>query len=290
MRRKIFSFFKFFFLTVFVASSTVACNTTLSKEKIHELLSLDMPSEPADLSVEQLVKIMDNTIDPKQQFKKANSYILRQKIVDMKAYTEMANIMSTKENKKYTYEEYETELKFKSPNMIRQTSIRNGTPFSILLLKDGRAWDINPRTNKATEIMGHRLDLTRAFTMMSNPANSILDAFPDVRVDCVYIGKMRHYRLICRAANPDIAPYIIYVNAETYLQTKAETILYTDDGNMFLYTALPSNFQRRDGILLPTRTTIEVGENKDISTLLEFDVDVNFKEADFDLPSQLELN
>ena len=66
-------------LFVFVFCAMLpACK--LSEAEIDEILGLNDPGEPANLTVEQLIKHMEAATDPEGNFKNAKSYILRQVI------------------------------------------------------------------------------------------------------------------------------------------------------------------------------------------------------------------
>ena len=129
----------------------------LSDAEIEEMLGLNDPGEPADLTVEQLIKHMDAATDPEGNFKNAKSYILRQVIVEETQKDVDDNPFT--QRTRAAVDQYESEIKFRKPDFERQISYRNGEPFSSLLFKEGRAWTIDPKKSKATEITGHQLRL-----------------------------------------------------------------------------------------------------------------------------------
>ena len=223
-----------FFLFVLCAMLP-ACK--LSDAEIEEMLGLNDPGEPADLTVDQLIKHMDAATDPEGKFKNAKSYILRQVIVEESQKDVDENPFS--QRTKTTVDQYETEIKFRKPDFERQISYRNGEPFTSLLFRGGRAWTIDPKKNKATEITGHQLRLFHVFNSFSHPNNNLEDVFSTIDISTVYLNGARHYRVVCRADDVEIAPYVMYVNANTFITTKMETILYTDGGEDFLYVAQP---------------------------------------------------
>ena len=67
-------------LMLLVCAILPACK--LSEVEIEEMLGLNDPGEPADLTVDQLIKHMEAATDPEGKFKSAKSYILRQVIVE----------------------------------------------------------------------------------------------------------------------------------------------------------------------------------------------------------------
>ena len=255
----------------------------LSDAEIEEMLGLNIPGEPADLTVDQLIMHMEAATDPEGKFKNAKSYILRQVIVEESQKDVDENPFS--QRTKTTVDQFETEIKFRKPDFERQISYRNGEPFTSLLFKEGRAWTIDPKKSKATEITGHQLRLFHVFNSFSHPNNNLEDVFSSIEISTVYLNAARHYRVVCRADDVEIAPYVMYVNANTYITSKMETILYTDDGQEFLYVAYPGNFEKRNGVLMPTITKTIIGEDRhEVVLLKEFELNVTFSEDVFQVP------
>ena len=255
----------------------------LSDAEIEEMLGLNDPGEPADLTVDQLILHMEAATDPEGKFKNAKSYILRQVIVEESQKDVDENPFS--QRTKTTVDQYETEIKFRKPDFERQISYRNGEPFTSLLFKEGRAWTIDPKKSKATEITGHQLRLFHVFNSFSHPNKNLEDVFSSIEISTVYLNAVRHYRVVCRAADVEIAPYVMYVNANTYITSKMETILYTDDGQEFLYVAYPGNFEKRNGVLMPTITKTIIGEDRhEVVLLKEFELNVTFSDDVFEVP------
>ena len=219
----------------------------LTDAEIEEMLGLNDPGEPANLTVEQLIKHMEAATDPEGRFKNAKSYILRQVIVDNTQKDADDNPFTQKT--KTSVDQYESELKFRKPDFERQTSYRNGEPFACLLFKEGQAWNIDTKKNQATSITGHQLRLFRVFNSFSHPNNNLEDVFSRIEISTVYLKGARHYRVVCRTDDLEIAPYVMYVHADTFITTRMETILYTDGGQEFLSRAIPSRYEKRSGVL-----------------------------------------
>ena len=255
----------------------------LSEVEIEEMLGLNDPGEPADLTVDQLIKHMEAATDPEGKFKNAKSYILRQVIVEESQKDVDDNPFSQKT--KTSVDQYESELKFRKPDFERQTSYRNGEPFACLLFKEGQAWTIDPKKNHATQITGHQLRLFRVFNSFSHPNNNLEDVFSRIEISTVYLRGARHYRVVCRTDDLEIAPYVMYVHADTFITTRMETILYTDDGQEFLYRAIPSRYEKRSGVLMPTIISTTIGEDRnDVILLKEFELNVTFSDDVFQVP------
>ena len=255
----------------------------LSEVEIEEMLGLNDPGEPADLTVDQLIKHMEAATDPEGKFKSAKSYILRQVIVEESQKDADDNPFTQKT--KTSVDQYESELKFRKPDFERQTSYRNGEPFACLLFKEGQAWNIDPKKNQATAITGHQLRLFRVFNSFSHPNNNLEDVFSRIEISTVYLRGARHYRVVCRTDDLEIAPYVMYVHAETFITTRMETILYTDGGQEFLYRAIPSRYEKRSGVLMPTIISTTIGEDRnDVILLKEFELNVTFSDDVFQVP------
>ena len=247
------------------------------------MLGLNDPGEPANLTVEQLIKHMEAATDPEGRFKNAKSYILRQVIVEESQKDVDDNPFS--QRTRTSVDQYESELKFRKPDFERQTSYRNGEPFACLLFKEGRAWTIDPKKNQATPITGHQLRLFHVFNSFSHPNNNLEDVFSHIDISTVYLRGARHYRVVCRTDDVEIAPYVMYVHADTFITTKMETILYTDGGQEFLYRAIPSRFEKRSGVVMPTVTSTTIGEDRnEVILLKEFELDVTFSDDVFQVP------
>ena len=269
------------FLLLALCVMLPACK--LSDAEIEEMLGLNNPGEPADLTVEQLITHMEAATDPEGKFKNAKSYILRQVIIEETQKDIDESPFS--ERNRISVDQYETEIKFRKPDFERQISYRNGEPFTSLLFKGGRAWTIDPKKGKATEITGHQLRLFHVFNSFSHPNKNLEDVFSSIDISTVYLNAVRHYRVVCRAADVEIAPYVMYVNANTYITSKMETILYTDDGQEFLYVAYPGSFEKRSGVLMPTITRTIIGEDRhEVVLLKEFELNVTFSEDVFQVP------
>lgn len=274
-------FFSAMFFLFVLCTMLPSCQ--LSDAEIEEMLGLNDPGEPADLTVDQLILHMEAATDPEGKFKNAKSYILRQVIVEESQKDVDENPFS--QRTKTTVDQYETEIKFRKPDFERQISYRNGEPFTSLLFKEGRAWTIDPKKSKATEITGHQLRLFHVFNSFSHPNKNLEDVFSTIEISTVYLNAARHYRVVCRAADVEIAPYVMYVNANTYITSKMETILYTDDGQEFLYVAYPGNFEKRSGVLMPTITKTIIGEDRhEVVLLKEFELNVTFSDDVFEVP------
>ena len=255
----------------------------LSEMEIEEMLGLNDPGEPANLTVDQLIKHMEAATDPEGNFKNAKSYILRQVIVEESQKDVDDNPFSQKT--KTSVDQYESELKFRKPDFERQTSYRNGEPFACLLFKEGQAWNIDPKKNQATSITGHQLRLFRVFNSFSHPNNNLEDVFSRIEISTVYLKGARHYRVVCRTDDLEIAPYVMYVHADTFITTRMETILYTDGGQEFLYRAIPSRYEKRSGVLMPTIISTTIGEDRnDVILLKEFELNVTFSDDVFQVP------
>ena len=216
--------------------------------------------EESDMSVDQLVQRMQQTTDPESLFRTARSYLLNQTIV---------SDLTGKTNK--TQERYTNIIKFRLPDEMVQISERAGSPIRMIYFKNDVAYMVDPVSKKSYRVKeGTGLNLIRVYSSLANLTKSITDVFETIDIGIVYENRVRFYRLVCHASDPQIAPYVIYVNAETFLTQRAETIMYGEYGMQLLYVAEPKDYKWFNGVLIPTTTITQVGKNVDICTTNSF--------------------
>ncbi len=252
-------------LAVAALAGTVSC-TWLDAD----LLDLS-GGEPADITIDQLYERMSAATDPEGVYAKAKSYRLIQ---------EVESVDALGKNRDY----YSTEVLFKQPDFIKQISLRNGVPFAMILFRDGSAWNIDPRTKKSQKLPeGTGLNLIKTFSGMLKPGNNYKTIFQDVQIDVSYSEGKKYYRLICRVADPNIAPYVFYIDAETYLTRKLETILYSNDGagSRSLYVAITEDYEWISKVRMPRRSLITVNGKTDISKLVSFVLNPDLPDSEF---------
>lgn len=252
-----------------------------TREEQMALLRLDKPADRSDMSVQQLIDAIQKATDPDKKYYNTEKYLLKQQIV------------SEQENKDSRVSlVYDMEIRYAKPDKIRWTYYRNGIPFKISICKGGDAWDIDPEKKKSVKIPeGLGLNLFRTSTAMLNPTKTYLDIFKTVEIASVREDGKRCYRLVCQAYDDAIAPYVIYVDAETFLPCKLETIVYHDDGTQNLYTSIPSDYKWYDDSVRQARvTSTKTGQgSKDICTITDFTLNPNIPDSDFELPKRFKV-
>lgn len=260
-----------FFIAAFAISLfTSGCYGWMTQRQFEKMLALEEADE-SDLTAKELVKEMAKATDPLGAYKNADSYILRQSIV------EVQNIGA-----KNSTEEYMLEVKYKAPDRMRQTSFHDGRPSSVIIFNGDNAWNFFPSSNRYEKIPpGKQLDLVKAFSSMVNPGTDYTEIFDDVEIGIVYQDRQKYYRIICRVENPNIAPYVIYVDAKTFLTNKLETILYANDGSTYLYRAVSENYTWMSNVRMATMSVVEAGNKRSISTIQEFHLNPDLPDSDF---------
>ena len=226
--------------------------------------------EPADLSVDQIIEKMQRASDPQKVYANAKSYYMKQKLTS-------DNINGSDESV--------SEIFWKAPGSLKQISYRNGEIINIILTKDNRFWYINPKTKRAREIKGKDAQLVKAFSDIATPGQNYKMIFHTVTIDQIFDPDRRKtmYRLICRVENPEIAPYVFYIDPKTWLTDRCETILYGADGSKRHYIADSDEYEMVDGIRLPKKTQISVDGKKDIAETVVFTLNPEIPEKTFEL-------
>ncbi|MBO5693786.1 MAG: hypothetical protein J6S98_00110 [Lentisphaeria bacterium] len=234
------------------------------------LLELNPPDEESDLSVSQLIERVREATDPKGVYLNCNGYILRQTAI------------SKEKRGKTVVDHYTvTEKKFRQPGQMRQTTYQNGIPVQTLLFKDNKAWIID-KNGKAEEYNGQGMELFKNYIGFSDPKATEQTLFSTVELGVVYLDGIRTYRMICRTSDPNLPPYVEYIDAKTFLPVRLETIQYTADGRQLRYTAEPQDYRWVSNVLIPTVTLVTVGENKtEEYETTEFMINPNLSELDF---------
>lgn len=253
-------------LAAFLILFAAACETIP-----HDiLLELNPPDEESDLSVSQLIERVRNATDPKGVYLNCNGYILRQTAI------------SKEKRRKTVVDHYTvTEKKFRQPGQMRQTTYQNGIPIQTLLFKDNKAWIID-KNGKAEEYGGQGMELFKNYIGFSDPKATEQTLFSTVELGVVYLDGIRTYRMICRTGDPNLPPYVEYIDAKTFLPVRLETVQYTADGKQLRYTAEPQDYRWVSNVLIPTVTLVTVGENKtEEYETTEFVINPNLSDLDF---------
>lgn len=246
---------------------STACETLT----FDEMLELTPPDEESDLTVSQLIDRVREATDPKEVYLNCNGYILRQTAI------------SKEKRGKTVVDHYTvTEKKFRQPCQMRQTSYQNGEAIQTLLFKDGKAWIINKK-GKAEVYEGKGMELFKNYIGFSDPKATEQTLFSSVELGIVFLDGIRTYRMICRTNNPELPPYVEYIDAETFLQVRLETVMITADGKQLRYRAEPRDYRWISNVLIPSVTLVTVGNN-DITEeyeTTEFVINPNLSDLDF---------
>jgi len=228
------------------------------------------PGEKSDLTVDELVKKMDKAMDPDGNFRKAKSYVLKQKVLD---------------TSKFELNEYSLEIKYKAPELMKFSSIRAGKPFSTLIFDGTKAWNINPETKLATEISkGKGMNLVKTFAALTRPGSTVKTVFKSVDIDMIKDEfEVLCYRLVCRVEDSSIAPYVILVGPD-YLTRSIETVLYSDDGTEAKYHSHTIDYAWISGIKMSKESIVEVGDRKVKYSMVSFTLNPEIPDSDFKVP------
>lgn len=245
-----------------------------------EMLGLVEPApEASEFSPSQIVEKMREATDPKHFFRDCKSYILRQSVRS-----------GEKSGNSWVERVWSNEIKFRQPGMLRQTTVKDGNPFKILIYRDGKGWSVDPHSKTATEYRpgtGYNLFLT--FIRMNNPQSTIMSLFSTVEAAVVYPDGKRQYRLVCRVDDPNIAPYVLYVDAQTFRTVRIETVSYMDDGAQYLYRAEPLEYKWVGDVQISMKTRVVTGKQECEYTTDEFLLNANIPDSDFALPAQVKI-
>ena len=225
---------------------------------------------PADITVDYLLKRMDRATDPDKVYTNVKSYYMKQVLTN-------DNINGSEENV--------SEIYWKAPNYMKQISSRNGEVLNIIISKDNRFWYVNPKTKKSREIKGKDALLVKTFTDIATPGLNYKKVFHSVEIDQILDpAKDRTvYRLICRVKDPEIAPYVFYIDPKTWLTDRCETILYGPDGSQRLYVANSEEYEMVNGVRMPKKTSVTVDGKTETARTLIFKLNPDIPLSTFDM-------
>ena len=261
-----------------VAILSAGCN--FLDQNQDELLGIvEPPPEASDMTVPQLIARMHEATDPKNVWRDSKAYILRQSVRE-----------EEKKGNSIVEHYYRTEIKFRQPLQLRQTSFRDNAAFQTLIFRDDKAWSVDSRGVAEEMKQGTELNLFRNYIGFSDPKTTEATLFPTIELAVVYLDEKRTYRMICRSSDPKIAPYVKYVDAETFLPVKAETVLYANDGAQYLYRSEPMDYRWVSNVRIPLRTKVTVGEKIEEFTTDEFIIDPPVDDGDFEIPQSAKID
>lgn len=251
-------------------------------------VTLDLPpGDPSDLTVDELMEKMKAASDPTGIYNSSKSYILRQSVVSLKNAPANDDDDDSADVKppgpEANREEYTMETIYKSPDKLRYNSYKDGKPFSIIIFNGGNAWSINPTNNKTTPIpKGLGLSLVKTFAEMVKPGNDPKKIFKTVDLSIIYEGKEKFYRLVCDTGIEGMPPYAIYVDGNTFLTRKLQTVLYANDGSQYIYTAVTDRYVWIHDVRIAQVSTILTADKTDKCYTRAFQLNVDIPDDSFE--------
>lgn len=231
-----------------------------------DLLKLD-DQMASDLTVQQLIRLKNRATDPRRAYHNCRSYRMRQSL----------SVLGAK-----TKDEFAIEVCFQAPDKLRNTTYRAGKPITVEIFNGGKAWSIDCGTGRIRSI-SDRLHLQQLsiFTKMVTPSLDAPQIFKKVTADMNKDERgFKTYRLICDAGVEGIAPYVFYINGQTFLEERMETIRYGQDGDE-LYVAIPADYRWFGNVRLPAVSTVKVMGTTRISKMTHFEMNISFPDYYF---------
>lgn len=229
-------------------------------------LNLEKQME-SDLPVKELIRRMNRATDPRKEYFSCKSYRMRQSLSVMESGTK---------------DQMSLEVCFQAPDKVRITTFRGEKPTVVEIYNGGRAWSIDCGTGRVRKVpKGLPLELMRIYTQQATPALDATQIFRKVDVDMNVDEKgYKTYRLICDAGVDGIAPYVYYINGQTYLQDRMETVMYVGLAE-YLYVSVPTDYRWFGNVRLPGTSTVKIMDNTRISRITAFELNVTFPEYYF---------
>jgi hypothetical protein len=231
----------------------------------------------SDLSLDEVITRWHKTTDPNGILKKCNGYIIQQEATVKDENKDDVKIV--------------TVIYYKSPSTFKTVQFKNGKIFRKLYVVGKKAYAFSPKLQKLKELKGRSLNLVRIYTAVGDPKVDIRDLFKNVTLSLVQENEMEnsrtakyYYKLVCDTGIPDVPGYTIYIDRDTFLTYKMETVKMTARGN-YKYISFIKKYGVLDsGVRYALETENISGNIKTIFYVTNYEINPMFRKDEFKLP------
>ncbi len=225
---------------------------------------------PADITIDELESKMEEAMDPKGAFRKANSYVQR----------EMLKIEGI-----FADSVYQIDLKYKKPHFFKLVTLENNEPVSAVIFNAGSAWQVDYANRHVHEITGADLVRINVLHRLTTPTEKYSKLFKNITVfNCtVKDDPAQYYKIVC---NPDDRENTIsvYVNANDFLPRRIDadiSLLIKNEKVNFEYDSLIDSYKTMDNVVIPQKTTSESSGITSTTTVFDYKLNVDIPDSEF---------
>lgn len=162
-----------------------------------------------DMTVDRLIKLCDQAVDPSGVLKKTDTYILKRKL--MMFGIESGSVVQS----------------FKSPNKSKSITFINGQRYAEQICDGEKAWTIDS-SGQAKEISGKELASVKLLNSISDPKRNLMDVFSKFGLSETTEDDQVFYKLVCHPNNLELAPVIYYISKDDYLVKRMDTKVWSN--------------------------------------------------------------
>lgn len=217
--------------------------------------------DPREISLK-----IKNATDPNAVFQNAKSYLIKQKI-------------EVSGGKKGTFE---TEIKFKVPDMLKTSYYFKGNLMNSILMKGDKIWKISGIDKKPEEVTGIELERFKLFHDVSSPKKLLCDIFDDIKIEKVKINDENLYKIFCSPRDKNLPQITFFVGEGDFLQRRMLTT--NEKGEQF--SAEIIKYSLIENIFIPAETKVLSGGIEQRILLEQFTVNLDLQDQEFELKTE----
>lgn len=226
--------------------------------------------EKSDLTIVELEKKMEKSMDPEGAFRKANSYVQR----------EMLKIEGF-----FGDSIYQIDLKYKKPHFFKLTTLENNQPVTAVIYNSGSAWQVDYNEKQVTEITGTDLLRLNMLYKLTSPTEKYSKLFKSVKVFRCKLANdpADYYKIVCGTVQSGNV-INIYVNAKDFLPRRIDadlTLIIKSKKQEYSSDCIIEAYESMDNVMIPQKSSSVSNGIESTSTVFDYKLNVNIPDSEF---------
>jgi len=221
----------------------------------------------------EVISRIESASDPKGFIKNSKSFYSSQRVLE----TGSSDIVVT--------------TIFKAPNMYRVTTYSKGIPVRIKLIKETDVWTFSVETPEGEKprvdlkkVTGDELSFALMQASLANPQITLSETFADIAVTTRVVDNTLYYKLTSIPKSKANGVVEIYADSKTFLK-KAFVFKRKKAGVSLDVKMEIKSYHDIGGALVPQITQIEVGDSSHILNLVEYKLNSEIDDSEFEVDS-----
>ena len=233
------------------------------------LLTGCVSEQPSDISLDELETKVALAMDPAGDYRKASAYYQRQNIIEKGFWSDKHQLV---------------EVRFQRPDKFKLSYYEKNTPVTEILSTGGRAWMINHKEGKITEITGDNLARFNVMLSLGHPDTDYDKLFAKVDMVIVREDEKDYYKLTCHPRLANANPIVIYIDKNEYLPRRMELKIKHPDGDIESVSHI-TEYQKFGNIILPAFTEVFEGTREYTTRVVGYQLNAPFAPEEFQKPN-----